>query len=76
MFESNKKIPNIAIIKKKTSIIPELIPELYIHTHNVKGIFRFSPNDNSKINIKQNINNGIFYIQMDKLIIKFNLIFL
>jgi hypothetical protein len=71
MFESNKKIPNIAIIKKKTSIIPELIPELYIHTHNVKGIFRFSPND-----IKQNINNGIFYIQMDKLIIKFNLIFL
>lgn len=68
---NKKKFPTICIIKNKKSIIPELIPSLYIHTHNIKGIFRFSPNDNNMINIKENISNGIFYIQMDKLIVKF-----
>lgn len=66
-----KKFSTICIIKNEKSIIPELIPSLYIHTHNVKGIFRFSPNDNNKIYIKDEITNGIFYIQMDKLIVKF-----
>lgn len=66
-----KNISSICIIKNKKSIIPELIPSLYIHTHNIKGIFRFSPNDNNKINIRENISNGIFYVQMDNLILKF-----
>jgi len=69
--EKNKKFSTICIIKNKKSIIPELIPSLYIHTHNIKGIFRFSPNDNNKINIKDNITNGIFYVQMDNLILRF-----
>lgn len=69
--ESAKKFSTICIIKNKKSIIPELIPSLYIHTHNVKGIFRFSPNDNNKINIKDEISEGIFYVQMNKLIVKF-----
>lgn len=64
------KFPNVAIIKKKASVIPELIPFLYIHTHNIKGIFRFSPNDNNKINLKELVNSGIFYIVLDKLIVK------
>ncbi len=69
-----KKFPNIAVIKKKTSIIPELIPLLYIHTHNIKGIFRFSPNDNNKINIRESVTNGIFYVILDKLIVKLEII--
>lgn len=74
--EKAKKFPSICVIKNKKSIIPELIPSLYIHTHNVKGIFRFSPDNNSKIHIKDNILEGTFYIQMDKLIVKFNICFL
>lgn len=74
--EQAKKFPTICVVKNKKSIIPALIPQLYIHTHNIKGIFRFSPNDNSKINIKENIRDDIFYIQMDKLIVKFNVIFI
>ncbi len=74
--EKSKNFSQICIIKNNKSIIPEFIPSLYIHTHNIKGIFRFSPNDNNKINIKENISNGIFYIQMDKLIVKFNVIFI
>ncbi len=70
--DKNKKFPTVCIIKNKKSIIPELIPSLYIHTHNIKGIFRFSPNDNNKINIKENISDGTFYVQMDNLILKFN----
>jgi hypothetical protein len=74
----NKKYQNIVVIKKKVSLmselISELIPLLYIHTHNVKGIFRFSPDDNNKINIRENINDGICYIVLDKIIIKFQII--
>lgn len=69
IFEKTK-FPNVAIIKKKSSVIPELIPLLYIHTHNIKGIFRFSPNDNNKINIRESVNNGIFYVVLNKLIVK------
>ena len=68
-----KKFPNITIVKKKTSVIPELIPLLYIHTHNIKGIFRFSPNDNSKIKIRETVNDGICYIVLEKLIVKLNI---
>ena len=74
--EPTKNFSTICVVKNKKSIIPELIPQLYIHTHNVKGIFRFSPNDNNKINIKVNITDDIFYIQMDKIIVKFNVIFI
>ena len=74
--EQAKKFPTICVVKNKKSIIPALIPQLYIHTHNIKGIFRFSPNDNNKINIKDNIRDDIFYIQMDKLIVKFNVVFI
>jgi hypothetical protein len=56
------------------SIIPELIPLLYIHTHNIKGIFRFSPNDNNKINIRKSVTNGIFYVILDKLIVKLEIV--
>jgi len=69
--ENMNKFSTLCIIKNKKSIIPELIPSLYIHTHNIKGIFRFSPNDNNKIYIRDGIMDGIFYIQMDKLIVKF-----
>jgi hypothetical protein len=64
---------NIAIIKNKNSIIPKLIPLLYIHVHNIKGIFRFSPNDNNKINLSDGINNGTFYIVLDKLIVRLDI---
>jgi len=74
--ETGKKFPTICVVKNKKSIIPALIPQLYIHTHNVKGIFRFSPNDNNKINIKDNIRDDIFYIQMDKLTVRFNVVFI
>lgn len=70
---NKKKFPNITIVKKKSSVIPELIPLLYIHTHNIKGIFRFSPNDNNKIKIKDSVTNGIFYIVLEKLIVKLTL---
>lgn len=73
IYPQEKKFPNIVIIKKKASIIPELIPLLYIHTHNIKGVFRFSPNDNNKIKVRDNISIGIFYIVLDRIIIKFNL---
>lgn len=79
ILKNNNKInrnSKICIIKNKNSIIPELIPSLYIHTHNIKGIFRFSPNDNSKINFNENIIDEIFYIQMDNLIVKFNVVFI
>lgn len=69
--ENSKQFSTICIIKNNKSIIPELIPSLYIHTHNIKGIFRFSPNDNNKIHIRDEINDGIFYIQLDRLIVKF-----
>ncbi len=72
-YNSNKKGAVMAIIKNKNSIIPELIPNLYIHVHNLKGILRFSPNDNNKINIKKDIYDGIFYVIMEKLIVKFNI---
>ena len=68
-----KKFSNITIVKKKISVIPELIPLLYIHTHNVKGIFRFSPNNNNKIKIRETINNGICYVVLEKLILKLNI---
>lgn len=68
--ENTKIFSTICIVKNKKSIIPELIPSLYIHSHNIKGIYRFSPNDNNKIHIRDVINEGIFYIQMDKLIVK------
>lgn len=74
--EQFKKFPTICVVKNKKSIIPALIAQLYIHTHNVKGIFRFSPNDNNKINIRDNIRDDIFYIQMDKLIVRFNIVFI
>lgn len=73
IFEK-KKFPNIAVIKKKTSIIPELIPFLYIHTHNIGGIFRFSPNDNNKINLRSSVKSGIFYIILDKLIVRLKIV--
>ena len=69
IFEKTK-FPNVAIIKKKKSVIPELIPLLYIHTHNIKGIFRFSPNDNNKINLRESVNSGTFYVILEKLIVK------
>lgn len=74
--EQVKKFSTICVVKNKKSIIPALIPQLYIHTHNIKGIFRFSPNDNNKINIKDNIRDDIFYIQMDKLTVRFNVVFI
>lgn len=69
--QREKKFSTLCIIKNAKSIIPELIPSLYIHTHNIKGIFRFSPNDNNKIYIREQITNGVFYIQISKLVVKF-----
>lgn len=66
--------PTIAIIKKTCSVIPELIPMLYIHTHNVDGIFRFSPNDNSKIVFQDNFTEGVCYVVLDKLIVKLKIV--
>jgi len=71
IVQTENKFPNIMVVKKKTSIIPELIPLLYIHTHNIRGIFRFSPNDNNKIKIKETIKNDcVFYVILEKLIVK------
>lgn len=63
---------NIVIIKKLESIKLSIMPKIYIYIHNINNILRFSPKDNSNICIK---NNGIFYIILDKLIIKFNIYF-
>jgi len=67
--KKNKKEENIVIIKKHTSIFPELIPSLYIHTHNIKGIFRFSPNNNSKVILNKDSLENICYIILDKIIV-------
>ena len=65
---------NITIIRNINLIKKESIPELYIHTHNIDGIFRLSPNKNSRIQIKKDIVNATFYIILNNIIIKFNLI--
>lgn len=67
---------NITIVKDINSIKKDLIPNLYIHTHNIKGIFRFSPNNNNKIIFNSLINEGTFYIILNNLLIKFNILFI
>lgn len=71
-----QKFPNIPIIKKNMLVsvsesVLESLPLIYIRAHNVKGILRFSPNNNNKINIRKFVNTGIFYIVLDNLIVKF-----
>lgn len=73
-----KSKSNIMIIKNniKTTNI-NLIPKLYIHTHNIKEIFRFSPDDNSQIKFNDTIIiEPVFYTVVDKLIVKNILIFI
>ena len=74
IYETNSKFPNLPIVKQNKSIILSLIPKLYIHIHNINGILRFSPNNNNKIKLKENITTGIFYLVLDKIIIKFNIL--
>jgi hypothetical protein len=64
---------NLTIVKNINSIKKNNVSKLYIHTHNIKGIFRFSPNNNSKIIFNKDINDGIFYIILNNIIIKFNI---
>jgi hypothetical protein len=71
--EYNSK--NICIVKD-FNIIEENksnIPLLYTRTHTIKGIIRFSPQNNSKITFK-NKNNPIFYTITEFSIILHNII--
>jgi hypothetical protein len=73
-----KSKANITIIKNniKTTNL-NLIPKFYIHAHNIKGIFRFSPDDNSQIKFNDTIIiEPVFYTVVDKLIVKNILIFI
>ena len=65
---------NITIVKNINSIKKNNVPKLYIHTHNIRDIFRFSPNNNSKIIFNKDVNNDIFYIILNNIIIKFNIL--
>ena len=67
--EYDRKSQNIAIIKNYNSIITNLIPKIRIHIHNVDGVLRFSPNNNNIIKIKETVENPIYYIIVDKLIV-------
>lgn len=64
---AQKKSP-IYIVKSLTNLRINMIPRVYIHTHHIKRIFRFSPKDNSMI--KFNLPNGTkrFYVVLDGLI--------
>jgi hypothetical protein len=42
---------------------------LYIRTHNIDGIFRFSPKNNSRIKFYDYIKNPIFYTILDNTIV-------
>ncbi len=59
--KNGKDLNYISVIKDKKNILPSKIPKLYIHTHNIKGIFRFSPKDNSIIKFNNDIINPVFY---------------
>ena len=67
-YKKNKN-PPISIIKNFSSIKINMIPDVYIHTHNIKGIFRFSPRENSVIKFNDNITNPTFYVILDNLIL-------
>ncbi len=73
-FRSEKKKNNpIFITSNITSIKKHMIPNVYLHTHNIKGIFRFSPRDNSLIKFNQldntnTENSVVFYTVLEGLI--------
>lgn len=67
-IETKKKNIPITIIKNKSSIIVPMIPQLYIHTHNISGIFRFSPRDGYGIRFNDSCVNPRFYTVLDGLI--------
>jgi hypothetical protein len=71
--EYNKK--NICIVKNFKIIEENVsnIPTLYIRTHTIKGIIRFSPSNNSFIKFKNN-KNPIFYTVTEFSIILHNII--
>ncbi len=74
-YDKKKNSP-ITILKNFSNINSRLIPNIYIHTHSIKGIFRFSPRDNSVIKFKDNITNPIFYVVLDGLILLSSINFL
>ncbi len=67
-IQNAKKNSPIYIAKELSNLKIHMIPKIYLHTHNIKGIFRFSPKDNCAI--KFNLSNGTkrFYIVLDGLI--------
>lgn len=67
-IETKKKNTPITIIKNKSSIIVPMIPQLYIHTHNIGGVFRFSPRDGYGIKFNDCCVNTRFYTVIDGLI--------
>ncbi len=67
-IETKKKNIPITIIKNKSSIIVNMIPLLYIHTHSIAGIFRFSPRDGYSIRFNDDCVNPKFYTVLDGLI--------
>ena len=70
IYISNKKNQKyITIIKQSQLIKPSFISNLYLHTHNIDGIFRFSPKNNSKIKFNSHINSGIYYVIVEGLIL-------
>ncbi len=69
IYQYDKKKNSHITILKNLNINIGLIPNVYIHTHSIKGIFRFSPKDNSIIKFKENITNPVFYVILDGLIL-------
>ncbi len=77
--KSNPQYPTNPIYILKTDVTKintAMIPRLYIHTHNIKGIFRFSPKDNSKIKFKDSVINPVFYVVVNNLIIIMQITFI
>lgn len=65
LYENSKK--NLLIIKNINNLVN--ISTIYINTHSIKNIIRFSPKSNSEFKLKANITNGRFYIIVDTAII-------
>jgi hypothetical protein len=70
-LSNRKKNTPITIIKKKSGIKCNMIPLIYLHTHNIQGVFRFSPRDNSSIKFNdsnQSNNETKFYTVLEGVI--------
>jgi hypothetical protein len=68
-IHNKDKHKKISIIKDIRNVKKDLKLYNYIHVHSIRDICRFSPDTNNIIKIKNDIQNNIFYIILDKIIV-------